>query len=42
MPILVPGNAVDYKLTIVPPDPSVDFKLVIKDPTHARERASAN
>jgi hypothetical protein len=32
MPIIEPGDAIDYKLVIVPPNPGVDFKLVIKDP----------
>ena len=40
MPIIEPGDAVDYRMTIVPPNPTIDFKLVIKDPTPAAERKS--
>jgi hypothetical protein len=39
MPIIEPGDAVDYKLSIVPPNPGVDFKLVIKEPRPTREVA---
>jgi len=35
MPIIVPSDAVDYAMKVVPPDPDVDFKLVIKDPGEA-------
>lgn len=33
MPVLIPSEAVDYAMKVIPPDPNVDFKLVIKDPS---------
>lgn len=35
LPIIIPSDAVDYKMTIVRPDPSIDFKLAIKHPAPA-------
>ena len=32
MPIFEPSDAMDYKLTVVPPDPATDFKMMVKDP----------
>jgi hypothetical protein len=32
MPIVIPNEAVDYAMTIVPPDPTIDFKLIVRAP----------
>jgi hypothetical protein len=41
MPIFEPSDAVDYTLTVAPPDPTVDFKMVVKDPGPKWEPKSA-
>jgi hypothetical protein len=33
MPIIIPSDAVNYTMTIIPPNPAIDFKLKMKDPT---------
>lgn len=34
MPVITPSDAVDYAMTIVPPDPKMDFKIVVKEPAY--------
>jgi hypothetical protein len=34
MPVITPSDAVDYAMTIVPPDPKIDFKIVVKEPAY--------
>jgi hypothetical protein len=32
MPILTPGDAIDYKIVIVRPDPDIDPKMIVPVP----------
>src|SRR5687768_3657344 len=40
MPVITPSDAVDYAMTIVPPDPKIDFKIVVKDPPYPEKTFS--
>lgn len=32
MPVIKPGDGVDYKMVMIPPDPAVDYKMEMKSP----------
>ena len=34
MPVITPSEAVNYAMTIVPPNPKIDFKIVVKEPAY--------
>ena len=42
MPVLIPSEAVNYAMTIVPPDPNVDFKMVIKEPANPKPQVKGD
>jgi hypothetical protein len=42
MPVFIPSEAVNYAMTVVPPDPNVDFKMVLKEPANPKPQVKGD